>query len=61
MRLVQRFRIPALTAALGSLLLVQPSAAADRLTFTLPLFEEQFSLDLTRACLLYTSDAADEV
>ena len=49
MRLVQRFRIPALTAALGSLLLVQPSAAADRLTFTLPLFEEQFSLDLTRA------------
>lgn len=49
MRLFQHFRIPALTAALGSLVLAQAAAAADRLTFTLPLFEERFSLDLTRA------------
>ena len=49
MRLFQHFRIPALTAALGSLVLAQPAVAVDRLTFTLPLFEERFSLDLSRA------------
>ncbi len=49
MRRFSQFRTPALIAALASLLLAQPAAAVDRLTFTLPLLEERFSLDLSKA------------
>ena len=42
-----RFR--GLVAAVASLLVVQPVAAVERLTFTLPLLEESISLDLSQA------------
>ena len=43
------FRFRGLVAAVASLLVVQPAAAVERLTFTLPLLEESISLDLSQA------------
>ena len=43
------FRFHGLVAAAASLLVAQPVAAVERLTFTLPLLDESISLDLTQA------------
>ena len=43
------FRLRGLVAALASLLVAQPVAAVERLTFTLPLLDESISLDLSQA------------
>ena len=43
------FRRRGLAAAMASLLVAQPVAAVERLTFTLPVLDESISLDLSRA------------
>ncbi len=43
------FRVRVLTAAVASLLVAQPVAAVERLTFNLPLLDESISLDLSQA------------
>ncbi|WP_114990613.1 alpha/beta fold hydrolase [Synechococcus sp. UW179A] len=43
------FRFPGLVAIVASLLVAQPAAAVERLTFTLPLLDERISLDLSQA------------
>lgn len=43
------FRVRLLIAAVASLLVAQPVAAVERLTFTLPLLDEIISLDLSQA------------
>ena len=45
------FRVRVLTAAVASLLVAQPVAAVERLTFNLPLLDESISLDLSQATL----------